>query len=203
MPRQFELSISVQPVKSRQGFSDREQVRIGREGPGIQNAGLGPATGRLGPTGQLVPLGRASERLSVPEEMPVRLKCPFHLGLAAPEFGHPIGLAGPLGQLGEAFQRPRGRGFKPEPSLEGGSLRSRIALAVPATTPAARAALRRRAARGRVAAPHRSPRRVGRSRAPTRSRPSTPAHQHFHARSAPAILAPPPNGRLRSPAGLS
>ena len=59
--------------------------------------------------------------------MTVRFQGPLDLGLAAPEIGHPIRLTGPLGQLGEPFQRLCGRGVEPEPLLEDRRFRARIA----------------------------------------------------------------------------
>src|SRR5207248_2316178 len=47
---------------------------------------------------------------------------PLDLGLAAPELGDAISLAGPMRQLGEPLQRRRGRGLEPEPFFEGSDL---------------------------------------------------------------------------------
>ena len=90
--------------RGEQGPVGRRVVGIGREGPGIQGAGLGPATGGLGQTGQLVtarpPLGKA---LSRQRQEPVGLQGPLDLGFASPKFGDSLGLAGPMGQLGESL----------------------------------------------------------------------------------------------------
>ena len=136
-----------------------------------------PAAGGLGQPGQLGPFGRGAKRLVAPEAVPVGLHRPLDLGLAAPELGDAIGPAGPLGQLGEALQRPRRRRLDPEPTLERRGLGIGLAPLLVEATPAARAARPDRAPPVRAAAPPPGPRRDGRNRAPTRARPSRPAHR--------------------------
>ena len=127
-----------------------------------------PAAGGLGPAGQLVPLGRPTERLVAPEQAAGRPRAPARPRPCGAADRRPDRAGRPAGPARRGVPAPCvAVGFKPEPSLERRQTPPAYRPVVRAATPAARAALRCRVLRGRAAAPPRAPRRVGRSRAPT------------------------------------